>query len=247
MAKINKLQKSGQTIYPLTIPEAVIDSVTGKTQKQVNTEFKAIQDGQLKLKNEVVNGDFRDGISNWDKVGGTISYTGGGLEYTITNLNWTSRVATFQDFAYQADSKYYIKTSISSSKTGLVVVALRNVTLADFTGNIKIGTHNGSGLQVFSAITTSDQTYSSRLGLGIRQDYLLMNDIYKINSVVIIDITNAFGKGNEPTKNEMDELIKILPNGYFEGDLQNKYLHIWQLKLIRQNRNAIVALGGTII
>ena len=42
MAKINKLQKSGQTIYPLTIPEAVIDSVSGKTQKQVNDEFYAL-------------------------------------------------------------------------------------------------------------------------------------------------------------------------------------------------------------
>ena len=38
MAKINKLQKSGVTIYPATIPQAVIDSETGKTQKEVNDE-----------------------------------------------------------------------------------------------------------------------------------------------------------------------------------------------------------------
>ena len=39
MAKINKLQKSGVTIYPATIPQAVIDSETGKTQKEVNDEL----------------------------------------------------------------------------------------------------------------------------------------------------------------------------------------------------------------
>ena len=34
MAKINKLQKSGVTIYPATIPQAVIDSETGKNSKR---------------------------------------------------------------------------------------------------------------------------------------------------------------------------------------------------------------------
>src|SRR5678816_1062416 len=42
MAKINKLQKSGVTIYPATIPQAVIDSETGKTQKEVNDDVVAL-------------------------------------------------------------------------------------------------------------------------------------------------------------------------------------------------------------
>lgn len=40
MAKINKLQKSGETIYPATIPQAVIDPDSGKSQKEVNEEGK---------------------------------------------------------------------------------------------------------------------------------------------------------------------------------------------------------------
>ena len=40
MAKISKLQKSGETIYPATIPQAVTDLDSGKSQKEVNEEVK---------------------------------------------------------------------------------------------------------------------------------------------------------------------------------------------------------------
>ena len=68
MAKINKLQKSGVTIYPATIPQAVIDSETGKTQKEVNDDvvevaktLKQVEDNaSVKIENLVENGDFRE-------------------------------------------------------------------------------------------------------------------------------------------------------------------------------------------
>ena len=64
------------------------------------------------------------------------------------------------------------------------------------------------------------------------------------DNVLLIDLTETFGAGNEPTKEEMDELIKI--TGYIDGEyaLNNKELLNWMLVLTRRNRNAIVALGG---
>lgn len=66
------------------------------------------------------------------------------------------------------------------------------------------------------------------------------------DNLTLIDLTATFGAGNEPTKSEMDELIKI--TGYIDGTLtlSLKQVAIWQLNLIRQNRTALIALGGTL-
>lgn len=66
---------------------------------------------------------------------------------------------------------------------------------------------------------------------------------------ILINLTEAFGAGNEPTREEMDTLIGLVPDNFWEGTLNptKKLLLNWQLKMIRQNRNAILALGGTIV
>ena len=67
---------------------------------------------------------------------------------------------------------------------------------------------------------------------------------YKVDNIISIDLTETFGAGNEPTTEEMDELIKV--TGYIDGEyaLDNKEMLIWTLALIRRNKNAIVALEG---
>ena len=217
MAKINKLQKSGVTIYPLTIPEAVVDSVSGKTQKQVNDEFKAIQDGQLKIKNEVVNGDYQllsSYVNNFSPIL-MISLIKGRKYYTRRETRLVlGAVPT------ESTGRMYTNTGSHSLVSGNSIPGVGSL----------IYTHTSN--DVINTIVTVFGASSGKV---------------EFVNTFIVDLTQAFGVGNEPTKAEMDELVKILPNGYFEGNLQQKYLHIWQLKLIRQNRNAIVALGGTII
>ena len=58
-----------------------------------------------------------------------------------------------------------------------------------------------------------------------------------------------FGAGNEPTKEEFELLLSTLGIEYFEGEITIPAQKImqWQLALIRKNKNAIIALGGTII
>ncbi|KAF5080212.1 hypothetical protein DSECCO2_121420 [anaerobic digester metagenome] len=71
----------------------------------------------------------------------------------------------------------------------------------------------------------------------------------QMDNFMRINLTETFGAGNEPTEEEMNLLISILGTGYFEGEITIPAQKImqWQLKLIRKNKNAIIALGGTII
>ena len=71
----------------------------------------------------------------------------------------------------------------------------------------------------------------------------------QMDNFIRINLTETFGAGNEPTKAEMDLLFSTLGIDYFEGEITIPAQKImqWQLAMIRQNRNAIIALGGTII
>jgi len=68
-----------------------------------------------------------------------------------------------------------------------------------------------------------------------------------IDGAVLVDLTAAFGPGNEPTKAEMDVLFDdLIPNGWFEGELllDGPLLFQWLLRLTRANAQAITSLGG---
>ena len=67
---------------------------------------------------------------------------------------------------------------------------------------------------------------------------------FNVDGVCAINLTAAFGAGNEPTVAEMDALLAILPDGWFEGTLTltQKQITTWLLNLIRANTAAIVAL-----
>ena len=75
------------------------------------------------------------------------------------------------------------------------------------------------------------------------------SDFSNVDGFIAIDLTTIFGANNEPTASEMDTLMTIIPNSWFDGTLNLTQTMIvnWQLKMIRQNRTAIIALGGTIV
>ena len=91
----------------------------------------------------------------------------------------------------------------------------------------------------FNVITRVDSKGVLMFGGNILED----NPLY-FDDVQLTDLTETFGAGNEPTKEEMDELIKV--TGYIDGEyaLNNKEMLIWILALIRRNTNAMIALGG---
>ena len=63
---------------------------------------------------------------------------------------------------------------------------------------------------------------------------------------IAINLTETFGAGNEPTKEEMDELIKLIPNQWFDGELTltQKQIMIWTLNVQRLTRELLNAHLG---
>lgn len=264
MAKINKIKKWVDgvltTIYPLTIPQAVIDPTSGKsaraeldekanhgyetepkTLKQVDDSVVQLAgDVSVKIKNEVVNGDFRNGNIGYIANLGTLTGEG-------------KFIATTKDGRIERASGY--RVSFLSGEVVYTAARFKaDSPLAWFnssTGGATGGFHSGSGMfetvsRVYTATSDFINTpFISRVGDGRSSGWTEIEVAY----FVLINLTTVFGAGNEPTKEEFELLLSIMGSQYFEGEITIPAQKVmqWQLKLIRKNKNAIIALGGTII
>lgn len=208
----------------------------------------------VKIKNEVVNGNFENGLiapfyrtdgsggaSTLDINSSTPISGNYDVRFTITtpatgggrpNLFGLNRAGNIGDKIYL---HFYAKilsgtpiisgihngASVSSIYNGDVING-RNTRILD------VGGTSNSGLIYFNSYSVWD---------------MQMDNFMRIN------LTETFGAGNEPTEEEMNLLLDMLPVDYFEGEITIPAQKImqWQLKLIRKNKNAIIALGGTII
>ena len=246
MAKINKLQKSGVTIYPATIPQAVIDSETGKTQKEVNDDVVEVaktlkqvdDDALMRLTNLITNGNFVNGTTGWtfnsnisgaSASSGVLSFTGGGALNASTN-NWVRRASV--TMFPQGNVLYNMVTARSLMEARFYVGIGYSFSTFDLTDEWGTYSHLGS------SGSTNYPTYAATSNITV-----------EMTNAMCFDLTEIFGAGNEPTKEEMDLLISTLGTDYFEGEITitAQMLIGWQLAMIRQKRNAIIALGGTII
>lgn len=184
----------------------------------------------FKLKNEVVNGDFANGVNSWTFVSGATNGGITGNEITILNSTEDAK-GIYQQIAHPESEKVYLYFEAYSSE---------NIT------RISIGTRN---ITVTSILNTWNK-YSSIQAIagGVTRFYARASN-FKLRKPMYIKLTSVFGAGNEPTKEEMDSIVEMIPNQWWDEELSltQKQIVTWQLNLIRKNTNAIIALGGTII
>jgi hypothetical protein len=210
----------------------------------------------VKIKNEVVNGNFENGLigsfSKYDSFGGASTLTINSstpisgnydIRLTITTpatapgrpiLNGLYKIANIGDKIY---IHFYAKIS---SGTPVIRGISDGVGVKTIYGGDVI---NGRNTRIIDVE-----------GTGVDLGTIYFNSIsavwdMQMDNFMRINLTETFGAGNEPTQSEMNLLMDMLPVDYFEGEIAIPAQKImqWQLKLIRKNKNAIIALGGTII
>lgn len=178
------------------------------TKQYCESNFVKINGGGISvpiiLKNLVKNGDFSNGSENWKLVNGVIS--NGKLK--ITNLGEPSN----QKITASKGNKIYLYAVAEVVKNSTKFINEFNIKLATQT-NIHndyqaIDNKNNSLSQIYeSPINDPLIVFNNWQGYAIEVEYYFDN-------IIAIDLTNTFGKGNEPSKALMDRLIERI--GYFE-------------------------------
>ena len=206
-----------------------------------SAEFEGKAD-KIVFKNLVENGDFSDGLEGWNThvtMTKYLSVTEGKAHVNLpTNTGsviWPHFNQISKTIPGNKTYYYFEITDMQTNLDSYPAFQDRNTILIRFNKNSSY-----SGIEIIKDNQNLNNLYvNNALQPGQYLDY-------KIDNIMMIDLTQTFGAGNEPTKEEMDELIKV--TGYIDGEyaLNNKEMLIWTLAMIRQNKNAIIALGGTI-
>ena len=193
----------------------------------------------LKLSNKLRNGSFTEGFSGWQAGSnvtdyyvdnGVLTFVGAGPLSSSGN-NWI-RYDNPQ-FLFTEGEVVYNACWARSNELGVEFYIGRGYagSMSLLTSEFMLCSHVGA-----ATATAGDRMFN----LGAE-----MSKEVQVTNCIAISLTEVFGAGNEPTKEEMDTLIRQI--GWFEGTRTLKQTETtnWLLELIRENKNAIVALGGS--
>ena len=196
--------------------------------------------GGLKLTSSFENGDFSNGTTNWKTTVGHYNsfevVDGVARNTEVVNVNQRSFIylnsnipsghITYHAFRYKQSN---VISSNISVLYGLLVASRQQIV-----------TPTGDDFQVYTGMGVSTGDANMRLFISnivAEGDYSIYLDYF-----IMLDLTDMFGEGNEPSKETLDWIIS--ENGYFDELILN-YNDVQQLE-INQLRKAIIALGGTI-
>lgn len=223
----------------------VLDARQGKA---LNDLVSTNQD--VAITNLVKNGDFSNGTIGWPAVGSTISSVGNTLSIVGSGSSTVPQVQRNMSLTSIANHKYYVRAKARVNNPNAVNLYFGFLDGGSWLLIKETFPPENLWINLSGVITAISATaLYIQIGHGYATASTATGQIMDVQTVTVVDLTATFGAGNEPTKAEMDTLVSLVPNQWWDGELKpsQKLLLNWQLKMIRQNRTAIIALGGTIV
>jgi hypothetical protein len=184
--------------------DAVVTDVLAS--KKFSTEDDIDMVGTLapKVTNILINGNFDNGLNKWVWNGVTGTPTISNNEITIIPAVQYGGIA-MQYIPYKPNHTYYAKALIYGTTNTSILFA------SDNTNWTYTASHSSTtGWELMSIVFTpaTVTAVSSSCILGIRDNGLSVNPI-AAKQVMLIDLTDTFGTGKEPTKIQMDNIVNL--------------------------------------
>ena len=193
------------TITNMTIPD---DSIT---TKKLNIAPKVV--------NIITNPDFSNGTTGYTLSSSTTVISDYGVEVTPTAQNGG---ISKRDILFTNEHKIYVSTLVKTNSSNVELL----VDNPRFSRDIYYS--NSLEFERLSDIFTSNP-YKCNITVRNTSDDSLP---FIVKSFTCIDLTEAFGSGNEPDKEYMDEFL----NGFYNGVIVNDGLQILGDTYVRNKR-----------
>lgn len=152
------------------------------------------------VSNLIKNGDFSEGLTSWSVITADTVVEDDEIQMLGTGTDSPSRV--YQSRESVLGRKLYVAGWIKST-SNLVGIGHSSLLLKS---------HSGSGEYEFLSTVRDNHISPSILDTRISNQ-----DTVYARNFILIDLTDTFGVGNEPSRKEMDELLKRFPNSWFDG------------------------------
>lgn len=189
--------------------------------------------------NLVQNGDFSNGTTGFTALGGTpntISFN----QKMIFNGTANASNGYVQDIPATTGNKLYFAflAEYTSGDKPSIRFANFGVTGSDL---ILSSWVNGRNSLIFNSFVNGVRVYFRQ------QDLQVYNNV-SFDNILTINLTQLFGTGNEPTKEQMDYLLSNFPNSWFNGTVElTNYRQLLNLVNTKANRVQEAWISATLI
>jgi len=204
---------------------------------------------EFPMMNYIKNGDFSSGYTGWGAVG-TLSVANSTLY--VTGSGEMPSVTSFQHITtpFEVGKKYYMKCKMRVTNSLCTRVAI----VVQLPDKAHLVVAQGSPMENnwYDLSGILEGTINGKSEIRLNHLYNTATDangaVMECQYVSVINLTDAFGAGNEPTKEEMDELLTYFPESWFDGrtTLPGKWVMTYLLNQVRNLKAAVVGLGGTV-
>ena len=190
--KVNGAALSGDiTTAASAVPITPAGGISATNVQVAIEELDGAKANKIMAKNMVTNGDFSDGTRGWS--------TDGTVEDGVLIFVDKSKYA-YQDAVASIGDKIYFSANV----TGDFMVLL-----SDYKANSN-WVATTSTKSVMKSLTTN--------GVRARFGHWTINGSQSTyDSAILLNLTATFGAGNEPSREQMDEILKQFPNSWFAG------------------------------
>lgn len=200
-----------------------ISTVKAKTFADVDARLEDLEtDGSFMGTNILVNGDFSNGGTGWSVDTGT--FTVSNKVATVTGSGGNTNYRLVKDLGAIAviKDKYYAR--ITATPKSALVVSLTLI-LRDGEGTLNPGyktlTSPTVNVKVALSAVIEIATNVNNLKLLAYTNFATASDasgkVTDYENALLLNLTTIFGKGNEPTVEQMDEIMNKFTNSWFDG------------------------------
>lgn len=192
-----------------------ISATKSKTFADVDARFEDVEfDTTLMATNLVTNGDFSNGLTGWLVVNGTGTVANKILTATASNINSTPYVYSALDSVVTGDI-YYIKVNARVLNAVCNYIRLQNG------DGSPMATRNTPTTNVWYTLSAVGKINGTNRNIMVQHSYTdattANGKIIEVQYASTLNLTTIFGKGNEPTVEQMDEIMSRFTNSWFDG------------------------------
>ncbi len=196
---------------------------------------------KFSMENEVANGDFSGGTTGWSVINGTFSILD---RIGILTGDGTNTTSTISQISKMKRNGQMVYAKAKVRVTNDVCKAIRLNLGGNYTQELIENPIQNEWYELSGIVSTMND--NATYYIGVQQLYVdsttSAGKVLEIDGnygILVINLTEIFGAGNEPTKLEMDELMKVIPNGWWDGELTvtQKQIALWQLNLVSKKVN----------
>ena len=168
------------------------------------------------LTNSVTNGAFVNGTAGWVAGSGSISAVAGAL--SVAAAGGTGRASQLTGLIATSSHKLYLAFDFKpvDACTRVTTYVLKTNQDGAKIGNVTANNPTTGAWVRLSGVLTTAADYAE-LGQSMTVLIEAVSTSWQTDNVVLIDLTEAYGAGNEPTKAAMDATLTTWAGSWFDG------------------------------